>query len=68
MLRGKESYNDQMIRLATTEAFIDLIVNGSMKGGKTFEQRSIDQLDAIYGPEKDVDYKKVVSFGNLYNR
>lgn len=68
MFRGKESYNDQMIRLATQEALIDLIINGSMKGGKTLEQRSIDQLNAIYGPGMSVDYKKVVSFGELYNR
>jgi hypothetical protein len=64
---NKDTENDRMIRLASLEAFLDLMVNGS-NPPKSLEERSIERLNAFYGSDKNVDLEKGVDDGSIHNR
>jgi hypothetical protein len=48
------NHNNKMIRIATEEAFIDLMLNGD-NPYDSLRDRAIRQLDLIYGVENNIN-------------
>lgn len=55
-----------MVKMASAEALFDLLINGSQIH-KSFEKRSIDRLNALYGPEDEVNLPKGSDANDFYN-
>ena len=54
--RKKNTYNDNMIALATWEAFYDLLMGDP--NGLSLEEKNIMKLNVLYGPKKEITITK----------
>lgn len=61
-----KTHNEEAIVIATYEALYDLLFSDIHS--KSLEEKNIEQLNKIYGPEIDVNYEEAIRRGNIYNR
>ena len=62
LVRG--SHNEEVVRLASTEALYDLLFNG-VNNRQEAEKIALEKLNVLYGPGMTVDYRGGV--GGFFN-